>query len=435
MRKSIKAWTVLAFCLFGLGASAESSTEAMRDSLINDHKIVFFGEGANPSSDSIRNVIEHFYYDQFRSFQDPAAPYFLFMSRGADLAMGVGGMVRMRGYFDWAGSVNQPGFSPYFIPVTKDALTRNRLGTSAAGTALFFRVIGRNKRLGDYQLYIEGNFNGYGGSDFRLKKAYAIINDWTIGYAASTFGDGAAVPPTVDSNGPTMKMDGTSVLIRYMHTFKKSGIVVAASVETPSMSIQEDGSNTAARSQYIPNLAAFVQYEWSSDQHIRLAGIARFLPYRDLLTGKNYQPVGYGVQLSTVFNIVPQLKFYGIVNGGRSYSNFGGDFLLGKYDLVEDTETPGRLKTVPGFGYVLGLQYNFTPNLFVSTTWGQGRYLPTQFVEPGNYKYGLYSATNIFWNVTPRIMFGAELDLGKRQDMDGQHGWARRIGALAQFSF
>ncbi|MDE5651342.1 MAG: hypothetical protein K2I35_10180, partial [Duncaniella sp.] len=90
MRKSIKAWTVLAFCLFGLGASAESSTEAMRDSLINDHKIVFFGEGANPSSDSIRNVIEHFYYDQFRSFQDPAAPYFLFMSRGADLAMGVG---------------------------------------------------------------------------------------------------------------------------------------------------------------------------------------------------------------------------------------------------------------------------------------------------------------------------------------------------------
>ncbi len=435
MRKIIRMWGVLAFGMVGLSVSATSPTEAMRDSLVNDHKVILFGDGDNPSDDSIRSAIENFYYDQFRSIQDPAAPYFLFMSRDSELAMGIGGMVRMRGYFDWAGSMNQAGFSPYFIPVEKDPLTRERFGTTPAGTSLFFRVIGRNKQLGDYQLYIEANFNGYRGRDFHLKKAYAILNDWTIGYAASTFGDRAAVPYTVDASGPTMKMDGTNVLVRYMHTFKNSGIVVAASVETPSMSIQEDGTNTAARSQYIPDLAAFVQYEWSRDEHVRLAGIMRFLPYRDLVTGRNHQPVGYGVQLSAVFRIVPQLKFYGTVNGGRSYSNFSGDFMLGKYDLVEDRLTPGRLRTVPGFGYLVGLQYNFTHNLFVSTTWGQGRYLPTQAALPTDYKYGLYSATNIFWNVTPRIMFGAEIDFGKRQNFNGEHGWARRIGALAQFSF
>lgn len=379
--------------------------------------------------------MEHFYYDQFRNFQDPAAPYFLFMSRDANLAMGIGGMVRMRGYFDWGGSVNQPAFSPYFIPVTKDPLTKNRLGTTPAGTALFFRVIGRNKRLGDYQVYIEANFNGYGGRDFHLKKAYATINDWTIGYAASTFGDGAAVPPTVDSNGPTMKMDGTNVLVRYMHTFKKSGIVVAASLETPSMSIQDEGSDVAARSQYIPNIAAMVQYEWAKDEHVRLSAITRFLPYRDMLTGKNHTPVGYGVQFSTVFRPISPLKVYATFNTGKSYSNFGGDFLLGKYDLVVDPKTPGRLRTTPGFGYFVGLQYNFTPQLFVSTTFGQGRYLPTPDPEGTDYKYGLYSATNIFWNVTPRIQFGAEFNIGKRQDFDGSHGWARRVGALAQFSF
>lgn len=405
------------------------------DSLMNDHKIIFYGQGDDPQADSIRTLVEHFYYDQFRNFQDPAAPYFLFMSRDANLAMGIGGMVRMRGYFDWGGSVNQPAFSPYFIPVTKDPLTKNRLGTTPAGTALFFRVIGRNKRLGDYQVYIEANFNGYGGRDFHLKKAYATINDWTIGYAASTFGDGAAVPPTVDSNGPTMKMDGTNVLVRYMHTFKKSGIVVAASLETPSMSIQDEGSDVAARSQYIPNIAAMVQYEWAKDEHVRLSAITRFLPYRDMLTGKNHTPVGYGVQFSTVFRPISPLKVYATFNTGKSYSNFGGDFLLGKYDLVVDPKTPGRLRTTPGFGYFVGLQYNFTPQLFVSTTFGQGRYLPTPDPEGTDYKYGLYSATNIFWNVTPRIQFGAEFNIGKRQDFDGSHGWARRVGALAQFSF
>ena len=435
MRKSIVAVLLAALGLSGFVASASSPTEELQDSLMSDHKIVFFGNGEDPAADSIRNVVENFYYDQFRSFQDPAAPYFLFMSRDTNLAMGIGGLVRMRGYFDWAGSVNVAAFSPYFIPVTKDPLTRNNLGTTPAGTALFFRVIGRNKRLGDYQLYIEANFNGYGGRDFHLEKAYAVLNDWTIGYAASTFGDGAAVPPTVDSNGPTMKMDATNVLIRYMHTFKKSGIVVAGSLETPSMSIQEDGSTVAARNQYLPNLAAMVQYEWSRDEHIRLSGIMRFLPYRDMINGKNHQAVGYGVQLSTVFRILPQLKFYGTANTGKSYSNFGGDFLLGKYDLVVDDATPGKLKTTPGFGYFFGLQYNFRPNLFVSTTFGQGRYLPTQDPVGTDYKYGLYSATNIFWNVTPRIMFGAEFNVGKRQDFNGEHGWARRVGALASFSF
>ena len=81
------------------------------------------------------------------------------------------------------------------------------------------------------------------------------------------------MPPTVDSNGPTMKMDATNVLIRYMHTFKKSGIVLAGSLETPSMSIQEDGEETAARNQYIPNIAAMVQYEWAHDEHVRLSGM------------------------------------------------------------------------------------------------------------------------------------------------------------------
>lgn len=417
-----------------MSADAKSPVEIQRDSLISNHKFIFFGDGENPESDSIRTLIEHFYYDQFRNFQDPAAPYFLFMSRDANLAMGVGGRVRMRGYYDWGGSVNSPAFAPMLIPTTKEYLHRNQLGTTPAGTALFFRVIGRNKNFGTYQLYIEGDFNGYGGRGFRLKKSYAIVNDWTIGYAPSTFGDGAAVPPTVDSNGPTMKMDGTNVLVRWMHTFKNR-YVVAASVETPSMNIQEDEGKIAARSQYLPNLAAMVQYEWDRDQHVRLSGIVRFLPYRDLVAGKNRQATGWGLQLSTVFRPIPALTVYGTVNGGYSYSNYGGDMLLSQYDLVEDLTTPGKLHTTPGFGYFAGLQYNFTPSLFVSTTWGQGRYLPSFETLGSDYKYGLYSATNIFWNPVPRIQVGAEFNIGKRKDFNGDQGWARRIGAMVMFSF
>lgn len=414
--------------------TALTAEDSRIDSVMASHKYIYFGEGTNPSQDSVAKLIYHFYYDQFRQFQDPLAPYFLFMSRDANLAMGIGGRVRMRGYCDWGGSVNTPAFSPLFIPTAADPLHRRLLDTTPAGTALFFRVIGMNKKLGLYQLYIEADFSGYQSRDFKLKKAYAEINSWTIGYATSSFGDGSAVPPTIDSNGPVMKMDATAVLLRWMHTCK-SRFTVAASVETPSMTVQNDGTHTAACSQYLPNLAGFIQYGWGRDQHIRLSAIARFLPYRDLLNASNHTLTGWGLQLSSKFAPIAPLTLYATVNAGKSYANYGGNMMMGPYDLVEDISTPGRLRTVPSVGWFVGAMYTFSPQFFATTTWAQGRYLPNFKVPGSDYKYGLYSATNLFWNLTPRIQAGVEFNIGKRQNFDGTHGWARRIGLLAMFSF
>ena len=97
------------------------------------------------------------------------------------------------------------GFAPYLIPMEPDPADMRHLGTSPSGTALFFRVLGRNKSLGEYQLYIEANFSGYQYLGFQLKKAYAIINDFTIGYASSTFSDPAALPLLSTHKVPTTR--------------------------------------------------------------------------------------------------------------------------------------------------------------------------------------------------------------------------------------
>lgn len=89
-----------ALLLVSGSAAAKSHADAMTDSLINSNKVIFLpGQEEPVSKDSIANVITRFYIDQFRNFQDPAAPYFLFMSRDASLAMGIGGCVRMRGWY------------------------------------------------------------------------------------------------------------------------------------------------------------------------------------------------------------------------------------------------------------------------------------------------------------------------------------------------
>ncbi|MDE6609898.1 MAG: hypothetical protein K2K33_04990, partial [Muribaculaceae bacterium] len=70
---------------------ARMSGEELRDARLKEsHKIVTVGDGPSAPADSVRRMVEFFYYDQFRHFQDPLAPYFMFMSKDAKLAMGLG---------------------------------------------------------------------------------------------------------------------------------------------------------------------------------------------------------------------------------------------------------------------------------------------------------------------------------------------------------
>lgn len=435
---------LLALCgLAGAAGSMSAASPSLADRQIEatakSTKVIFI-DGKPDSTvhqeyvDSIQHKISEFYYDQFRHFLDPQAPYFLFMSKDSQLAMGIGGCVRMRGYYDWGGAIPSPGFAPYLIPMTPDPTDKRHLGTTPAGTALFFRVIGRNKVMGDYQLYIEANFNGYEARDFRLKKAYAIMNDFTVGYAASTFSDPAAEPPILDSQGSNNKISPTSVLVRWMPTVKEKW-VFAVSAETPATEVAADELHTQKVSEWLPDFAAFAQYQWAKGQHVRLSGIVRTLSYRDLETQKNHNPVGYGLLLSTVARPHEAVTTYGSFNYGRGYAGLGGDLLIGNYDLVADPARPGVLYAPKSLGWCVGVQYNFRPNLFASISASETRYLPQHAVSADEYKYGIFACANIFWNPTPRIQLGAEFDLGKRQNFSGAHRYARRIGLMAQMSF
>nr|MBD5378151.1 hypothetical protein [Bacteroides sp.] len=437
---TMRLFVTLTALLSLTAASGRSLVDMQLDSLKSSHKIVYLNgspgqrDTMQAYSDSIKTLINNFYYDQFRHFQDPAAPYFLFMSKDAKLAMGIGGCVRMRGWYDWGGAIPANGFTPYLIQMTPDPTNKRHLGTTPAGTSIFYRVIGRDKRWGNYQLYIEANFDGYNGVGFKLKKSYGIINDWTIGYANSTFSDPAAVPPTVDASGPNNKVSPTNVLVRWMHGFRH-GITVAASLETPSTAISATPDVTKKVSEWLPDVAAFVQYGWNESEHIRLAGILRTLSYRDLPAATNHTKLGWGLQISSVWHPLPAWTTYLSLNGGQGYESLGGDLQVGAYDLVSTPGKEGEMYAPGAIGWNVGVQYNITPAMFVSANYSQSRYLPRSGSAPDEYKYGQVIAVNYFWNLTARIQTGVELDLGMRKNMSGATKWAHRAGLMAQFSF
>lgn len=431
MKLPTLVWIAL---LLPLSAVASHPYDVQIDSLKQSHRIIYFGEGVRPSNDSVRNLVNLFYYDQFQHSQDPRAPYFLFMSKDDQLAMGIGGVVRMRGWYDWAGVIPYNGFIPYAISVPKDEIHRKKISSTPAGTALFFRVIGRHSQFGNYQLYIECNFDGYQSRDFHLKKAYATVNDWTVGYAPSSFCDPATYPPVVDAQGPAAMIQTTAVLVRWQHNLSKNWSI-ASSVEMPSSQIGGDNATAMAIDDWFPNVATFGQYQWGKNDHIRLSAIMRVLPYRDIIANENRNKIGWGLQLSSVIRALEPVTIYATINGGRGYSSMTGDLIMGNFDLINDPDQPGRMYAPEAFAWFTSVQYHFRPNLFASATIGQERFLPSSSVDGDTYKYGLYSAFNLYWNPTPRLQLAAETNFGKRKNFNGESNWARRACLMVQFSF
>lgn len=404
--------------------------------IVESTQIIMPGNSkVNADSDSIRRLISQFYINQFRHSQDPQVPYFMFMSKSGNLTLGVGGTVRMRGWFDWNGSIPANGFSPFAIEIPKNPTNMRRLGATPAGTGLFMTLIGNNPVLGSFLGYIEGNFDGYNHVGFKLKKAYVTIRDWTVGYATSTFSDPAAEPPVIDGAGANGKISKTNVLVRYLHTFR-NGISVAGSFEFPKSQTDADAVNTAACSDYVPDIAAFAQYQWNQGlSHVRLSGLLRFMNYRDLLENCNHHVAGWGVQASSVVKIYNPFSLFGIVAYGQGHESYIGDLSGGNFDLVGDSFTPGKMYAPKALSLTAGAKFYFMNNLYASATAAMLRYYPKKGVEGTIYKYGMYGALSMFWDITPRLQVGAEYLAGKKKTFNGEHGNANRIDALFMLSF
>lgn len=406
----------------------------VKSAIQNTHLI---GEEGSNRRDSLTRLLEMFYFDQFRHYQDPRAPYFMFMSKNGDLALGVGGQIKIKGYFDWNGSIPSLNFAPYNIPIPKDLANMHDLAATPQGTGLFFTLLGNHSRFGKYMAYFQADFSGYNHRDFRIKKAYITIGDWTAGYTTTTFEDTKAEPSTVDGAGPNGINSKKSVLLRYMHTWKKHWSL-AASLEFPSQSIEVDNKFTSASNPYIPDLAAFGQYQWDDGHsHVRLSGLLRTLSYRDLVHQKNSNITGWALQLSSVLNPISSLDIYAIASFGKGHASYTTDLGNGNFDLIPKGDT-GNLYAPLSSGFVLGLQYFFTPKLYSNLAYSQQIYYPKKEYlqgEGSTYRYGLYAVGNIFWSLTPRFEVGAEYLYGLRRNQDGTHGSADRFMLQMMLSF
>jgi hypothetical protein len=195
------------------------------------------------------------------------------------------------------------------------------------------------------------------------------------------------------------------------------------------------GENTYIVNQRVPDIPAYVQYSWGGGKSwLRFSGIMRNMLYRDELSGKNRDQLGWGVKMSGSASLTPLVTAYYQAAYGKGITSYFQDLYEGGLDMVPSGD--GSLKAVKAWGGYLGLQYNISPKVYATTTYSHVRnyardYSGGSTAWSGQYKYAQYALANIMWNIST----GLEYIYGRRVDMDGMSRHDNRIQTMLQVTF
>lgn len=378
-------------------------------------------------------------------FNAPKTPSFAFMSKSQKYMMGIGGYVKGTMSMDFDGAINNAAyFTTSAIPVNPQPGNDMLMQFNANQSTLFYNLVSLSDKKTKFGAYINMNFSGVGYTP-EIQDAYVTYGDLLIGRTTSLFTDAAAIPPTIDSEGPNGLTYKTNDVLNFRsHWGRGNRFSAGIGLEMPSTDFTVSHEQRVTN-QYIPDIPSYLQYAWgnNNDSHIRLSSLIRNVNYRNVTQDKDNIISTYACQLSGLVTVKQKLVFYYQCVYGNGLTPYIQDVSGLKLDFVprvdntrKDKDEEGKLEQVTSMAYYAGLQYNFTPRAFMSCTFSQVAVeLPDYYKDTDMYKEAYYLATNFFWYAKPNVQFGAEYLYGKRVDQNGDNGHANRIQLMLQYNF
>ena len=396
----------------------------------------------NSSGDSLMIFI--FEENAPKRFNAPKTPTFAFKSKNQNYMMGIGGYVKSTVSMDFDGVINNPAyFTTSAISTNPLPGNKNLLQFNANQSTLFYNLVSLSDSKYKFGAYVNMNFSGDGYTP-EIQDAYITFGGLLIGRTTSIFTDAAAIPPTIDAEGPNGLTYKTNNVISYRsHWGKKKRFSTGIGLEMPTtdFTVSKEQSVT---NQYIPDIPSYIQFSWgkNNSSHVRLSSIIRNVNYRNNVKDKNNIISTYACQLSGLVNVKEKLVFYyqfaygtGITPYIQDVSGLGMDFFP-RIGEENNSDKAGKLEHTNSMAYYAGLQYNFNPRTFMSCTFSQVDIdVPDGYKDTELYKEGYYLATNFFWYARPNVQLGAEYLYGRRVDQNDDWGQANRLQVMLQYNF
>ena len=376
-------------------------------------------------------------------FNAPKTPSFAFMSKNQKYMMGIGGYVKGTMSMDFNGAISNPAyFTTSAIPINPQPGNDMLMQFNANQSSLFYNLVSLSDNKTKFGAYINMNFSGSGYTP-EIQDAYVTYGGLMLGRTTSLFTDAAAIPPTIDSEGPNGLTYKTNDVLNFRSQMGKH-FSAGIGLEMPSTDFSVSHEQRITN-QYIPDIPSYLQYAWgeNNSSHIRLSSMIRNVNYRNVTQDKNDIISTYACQLSGLVTVKQKLVFYyqfaygsGITTYIQDVSGLKLDFVPRIENSRKDKDEAGKLEHVNSMAYYAGLQYNFTQRAFISCTFSQVDVdLPDNYEDTSLYKEGYYLATNFFWYAKPNVQFGAEYLYGKRVNQNEEWGQANRLQVMLQYNF
>ena len=430
------------------------SAACLGGSMVASAQTSHYNQKVNPVNVILSDVVDSLkVYEAFAEnspadYRVPNAPRFAVVGKNNKFYLGVGGDVKATINYDWGSPIqNANEFAPYDIPMPNSQGYKGNkggwFGISAQQTDLFLNFVALPDNPNKIGFYINATLLGSGYCP-QVRSAYVTYRGIEAGYGFSLFTDLAADPTTIDYDGPNSFTVVINAKFDYRHNFGKHfGIGIGA--EMP-MTSYTDATHTSTVTQRVPDIPAYVQWNFGNNNRIRLSGLLRNMQYQNEALGKTKNAVGWGVQLTGNFNICDKLIGYYQAAYGKGMTSYFEDLTGNGLDMVPNPTNNSELETVKAWGGYLGLQYNFSSKCYCNVLYSHLRNYAPNYGANGTfdgdptpwtaqYKYGQYVLGNFFWNINNLFTWGVEYIYGRRVNMDGMQAHDNRIQTMLQINF
>ena len=285
-------------------------------------------------------------------FNEPGMPRFLLTDKKGNFGLGIGGVLKGIPSVDFGGISDNDNFYPSLIPSSTQTGDHSQFLMDIANSSLFLKMVGRTS-LGNIVVYVAGNFTG-SDYNFRLHNGYVQFLGLLLGYNFTNFMNLYTSAPTISNIGPSGMVNYRVTQLSYTYDKLKHWSFTAAA-ELPTVyetlgSYQNEYIKSGK--QKVPDFLATATYKWGVKSQVRAAGVIRNMSYNRKAnnTWKSKSVVGWGAQLSTIFNITPQISMFGEANYGTGISKYVNDTQKLDIDLVPYPDNPNKMQALPILG-------------------------------------------------------------------------------------
>lgn len=393
-------------------------------------------------------------------------PHFAIRTKDNAFVMSIGGQINTILGADLGNDLYQMtgaggGFVTSQIPVPYQPGKRSDFFINPLNANVDMQIVGLGGTEDQITGYMKFGTNGI-NNQMLLKKAYVSWRGFTLGQKNTLFQDNnACQPPTIDPEGPDGMISTTVYEVSYVSP-SYSGFRYALGIDFPSYYTSNGiyrgkdykiwhGVDIAGKpvadpnyyNQNVPDVPLWIEYSASSMNRIRLSGIIRNFTYRNLLTDKRENTVGWGMMLSGNLNPVEPLIFYATAAYGKGIGAYLQDIAGMPLSYVPKDSEPGLMTPTPMMGLMFGATYNINSQWQVNAMasearlWDVSSYASTAATSPGNindYKYGFYAAGNVFYNVSSYLQVGLEYLYGQRATWSNGKGSDNRVQMQLMFT-